>query len=148
MKKVIFALLLSSFSLSMAAQETTAKRSLTKEEYLRKARSQNTIAWFMAGGGFGLATAAIVIGISQVPEQIASGIFGVEDETSDSPDILAYAGTALMVGSVPFFIISGKNKKKAASISTSLIIERRSSVRNASLTQTGYPAISVKLNLR
>jgi len=61
--------------------------------------------------------------------------------------MLATAGVLAAAASIPFFIASGKNKKKARSISTGLKMENVPSLQRASLVNRSYPAVSIKVSL-
>jgi hypothetical protein len=55
-------------------------------------------------------------------------------------------GSASALGSIPLFIMSGKNKKRAAA-AVSLKMENYSRPYKQSLVQTSFPAVGVKLRL-
>jgi hypothetical protein len=96
-------------SLQVFSQETNPAQSLTKQDYLKKSKSQKTTASVLLGsgvlaGGIGLATGAgsVCVGCPEKPKDQSGWVI---------------AGGTLMVSSIPFFIASSKNKKKATSIS-------------------------------
>jgi hypothetical protein len=80
--------------------------------YLQRSRYQKTAAWLMLGGG----TALAVFGIQKAvnaPVIIPNGT-GKEGETGA---ILFFAGAGTVLGSIPLFIASGRNKRKGLSMS-------------------------------
>jgi hypothetical protein len=96
-------------SLQVFSQETNPAQSLTKQDYLKKSKSQKTTASVLLGsgvlaGGIGLAAGAgsVCVGCPEKPKDQSGWVI---------------AGGTLMVSSIPFFIASSKNKKKATSIS-------------------------------
>ena len=104
MKKLIICLLPLVLTISSFSQQTQ----FSKEDYLEKSKKQNTGAWVMLGTGTALATGGVVWGASK-------GVFCDCDYTG--PNIMFFTGLGLMVGSIPIFIASGKNKRKAMSMS-------------------------------
>jgi len=61
--------------------------------------------------------------------------------------VLATVGLLSTVTSIPFFIASGKNKRRASSISTSFKMENAQVVQRASFVKRSYPALSLKIGL-
>jgi len=120
---LVLALSLHSFS-----QEMAPKDSLTSDHYLKKSTSQKIAGFVFLGIG---ATTLAVLS---------------KGETDfDALPVLAIGGLTATLISVPLFISSGKNKRKAASLSVKK--ENAFLLRNRSVTQISFPAISVKFNL-
>lgn len=84
---------------------------VAKNVYLEKAKSQNTIGWVMLGGG---AVMTLVGGImfSNNFDVLGDG----DDASADAGAILFLGGIACSLGSIPLFIVSAHNKRKAAVI--------------------------------
>ena len=94
MKKIIaFVILLTIAKMNCFSQQSDSLKLISKTDYLRKGKIQKTAAWVLLGGGIVMA----VIGVSEFEP------------------LLATAGVLAAAGSIPFFIASGKNKKKARS---------------------------------
>src|SRR5436190_1275207 len=126
MKKIIaFVILLTIAKMNCFSQQSDSLKSISKTDYLRKGKIQKTAAWVLLGGGIAMA----VIGVSEFEP------------------LLATAGVLAAAGSIPFFIASGKNKKKARSMSTGFKMENAPSIQRASLINRSYPAVSIKLSL-
>lgn len=83
---------------------------LSKEEYLQKSKTQNTIGWILAGGG----TTMIVVGSIVFSK---GNYLGPDNGNTDTGGILIIAGLVADVASIPFFISSAHNSRKAATIS-------------------------------
>lgn len=85
----------------------------SKEYYLEKSRRQKEGAWVLLGLG-GLGT---VIGVIIFPENYGNTWFGDNNKSDDNNSIASIivtaAGVALMANSIPLFIKSAKNKKRA-----------------------------------
>ena len=111
MKKIVFPLALLLFIVKSFGQTPA----LSKDYYLKKSKTQKTVAWVMLGGGVAMTTVGIVT-ISNYDPSL-SDPFGVEQNTG--PAIVAIVGIASALGSIPFFISSAKNKRRALSIAIS-----------------------------
>ena len=92
------------------SQKTYLYPAFSKQDYLHKSKKQNTVAFVLLGSGVVL-VATSLIGDSN---DIIGGFFPAD---SWVPKVLFSAGAGCMIGSIPFFIISGKNKRKARSLS-------------------------------
>lgn len=147
MKKIILFGVLLIFSSTLFSQPTTTATPAVNTDYLKKSKNQKTTAWILLGGGTLLSAAGIAVGFNEVLVDI-SNIFSSEPEkTSNTGEILFYTGIASMAGSIPFFIASSKNRKKANSISASFKMENRPYVVQSIIIRTPYPALSVKIGL-
>jgi hypothetical protein len=82
----------------------------TGEYYLQKSKNQKTAAWIMLGGGIALSVVGIV-GVS-----VNYNLFE-ETSTEDTYAAITLIGTGLALGSIPLFIASGRNHRKAATLS-------------------------------
>lgn len=153
MKKVIiYAMLLAIPALSFT-QSTENNLPAVKTDYLKKSKNQKTAAWILLGGGFALTTTSVLLATPKAAEEISYSIgslFGGEpapevDYTVEN--ILFVTGAAAMIGSVPLFIASGKNKKKAMNMTTNIKMEKATIFEKQSFVQSSYPAIAFKINL-
>ena len=83
------------------------------DRLLKKSKNQKITAWSMLGGG----TLLLIIELAVSPDgeyyvyDQAGNI--MEDTPAPTSAYLAGVGLLSMVGSIPFFISSGKNKRKA-----------------------------------
>ena len=85
---------------------------LSKEDYLKKSKTQKTVGWVMLGGGVAMTTIGYVIINQQVNDDPLNAI-----TTGQGYVVLMIAGAATALGSIPFFISSAKNARRAAAIS-------------------------------
>lgn len=83
----------------------------TGEYYLQKSKSQKTAAWVMLGGGVALTI------VGAVGFTANSDLIFVENSTADAYAFVALVGAGLSLGSIPLFIASGRNHRKAATFS-------------------------------
>jgi len=124
-----------------------------KTDYLKKSKNQKTAAWILLGGGFALSTTSIVMASSKVTEDYVNIIAGVissepapqNDYTAEN--ILLVTGTAAMLGSIPLFIASKKNKRKAIAMTANIKMENVRMIQYQSFVQTSYPSIALKIKL-
>lgn len=108
----------------------------TKEYYLGKSKRQKTTGWILLGTG----TAAIVSGLLiEAPNR------GTGNSQSYTGGFLEVGGILSALTSIPFFIGSSKNKKKATTlaISTQRILQPRQN----SIVLQGLPTVSIMISL-
>jgi hypothetical protein len=111
MKLICLALLLC-FSISLFSQQTTPT---VNTDYLKKSKNQKTTAGVLLGGG----AALVLIGLAVYPKNYS--MFGGNSSSTENQAgvsaVIILAGSGSMLASIPFFIASSKNKKKAMSMS-------------------------------
>jgi hypothetical protein len=113
MKKILAGIAMVLISISGFSQQKEPVQPYTKQGYLQKSKNQKTVGWVLLGVGTAMLVTGILVGSSAEPGE---GIM----ETSTGEDI----GIALLVGglvtdliSIPFFISSANNARKAATLS-------------------------------
>ncbi len=131
-KLILFSLILVSF-LSSFSQQTNPSNALTREQYLQKSKHQKTAAWILLGGGIALGVTGVIVDAS--------------NWESSGGDVLLVLGGVSMISSIPLFIASGKNKKRAMAASASFKMEKTQVVHQLSFSQRVFPAVSLKINL-
>ncbi|PKB17654.1 hypothetical protein [Flavobacterium sp. 5] len=108
MKKFIFLTTALLFMIKVASQ-TTPNNEFTKDYYLQKSKNKKTTGWVLLSAGVGI-TIVGVIGFSST----------FDDWNNDSTDAYGYlmlGGPLVALGSIPFFISSGSNARKSATLS-------------------------------
>ena len=130
------------------SQQTT---SLTKADYLQKSKRQKTTAWILLGGGIATAITGIII-YDHAYNKAAKDdplltLFSLGTNVNPTGAIISLAGSLTSIGSVPLFIASAKNRRKAKSLSAGFKIERTLFIRGYVIAKTNYPALSLKINL-
>ncbi len=145
MSKMLFAIvLLLIFSISSSSQTTKPVQPL-KTDYLKKSKVQKTAAWIFLGGGGALLLTGFIIPQGEVTQE---NIFWFDEHKNDNiKSGLVLSGTLAMLGSIPFFIASSKNKTKAEGMVVLLKTEKLTSFRYQSFKQNSYPALSVRITL-
>lgn len=107
MKKIAFALALLLFFVESFGQ-APARPAFSKGYYLEKSKNQKTAAWILLAGGTAMAAA----GALAFNQNYDSG----SNSATDISGVLLLSGIVADIVSIPFFISSSKNKRKAASI--------------------------------
>ncbi len=113
MKKIFFTLTLLLFMIKSFSQTPA----LSKDYYLQKSKNQKTVAWVMLGGGVAMTTIGLVIVNKHVNDDPIDALNNLG--TVGGSSILALAGIGTALGSIPFFISSAKNKRRALSVAIS-----------------------------
>ena len=108
MKKIIFITTALLFTLKVACQ-TVPNTEFTKDYYLQKSKNQKTAAWILLSVGSTM-TVVGVIGFSSTFDDWS-------DNSTDAYGYLMLGGPLVALGSIPFFISSGSNARKAATLS-------------------------------
>jgi hypothetical protein len=86
----------------------------TRDYYLTKSKNQKTMGWIMLAGGTGLVIAGIAVGNGDNNNDPNELDFG---PNFDAGLWLLGGGLVVGAGSIPFFISSANNARRAASIS-------------------------------
>jgi hypothetical protein len=142
----IFVLLL---TLSAASYTQQINPSLTKQDYLKKSKNQKKAALIMLGGGAALVVAGFVFpkGESEGFTGSYYGLSNVVEEFENDGIKAAIRGTGVlsMLGSIPLFIASVKNKRRAMSLSFD--IQKTPQLQNNKFIDQSIPSINLKLSL-
>lgn len=142
MNKIIFFATFFLLSAPSFSQQVTHSQLPAHENYLKKSKTQKTVGWILLGGGATMITASLLIMNNKVNED-PLGVL-VSDEASASV-ILGLGGIASALASIPFFIASGKNKRRAAAVSFKM--EKANIVNQWAFSNNPYPALSIRVRL-
>ena len=129
MKKSIICTMLLIFSITTFCQDIPPASPMTQQDYLKKSKTQKTIGFVLIGVG-----AATLIAISG----------GNTDLGTVGP--LAVIGTVCILTSIPVFIASGKNKRRAKNASLSFNFEKLRFIQPARISFPAVPGIALKLH--
>ena len=137
MKKVMIYFLLFDLPAVSFCQKTNDSVAPIKIDYMQKSKNQKTAAWILLGGGAALIGTGFIVGD------------GKEASFDDAATGAVVAGVGLLsaIGSIPLFIASGKNKRKAMNMSTVIKMEKATIIERQSFVQSSYLAIAFKINL-
>ena len=109
-------------------QKTNDSVPVVKTDYLAKSKSQKTAAFILLG-----------IGVTTLT------IAAVGDLDLDILGTVVIVGGVATIASIPLFIASGKNKRKAMKATTSIKMESIPLHQAQSFIQNSYPAFSVNI---
>ncbi len=142
MKKIIlFLAFFSMLTKGFNQQVEEPKMELTKQEYLKKSKSQKTAGRILLGGGGILIGAGLLTNLSNG----LGNLFVEESQKNSSGDIFTVLGVISIAGSIPLLISAGKNKRKALSLS---VKNQPSQVlQNNRLYSKIIPSLTFKINL-
>jgi len=142
MKKIIlFLAFFSMLTKGFSQQAEEPKMELTKQEYLKKSKSQKTVGRILLGGGGILIGAGLLTNLSNG----LGNLFVEESQKNSSGDIFTVLGVISIAGSIPLLISAGKNKRKALSLS---VKNQPSQVlQNNRLYSKIIPSLTFKINL-
>ncbi|MBK8605497.1 MAG: hypothetical protein IPN82_01275 [Chitinophagaceae bacterium] len=142
MKKIIlFIAFFSMLTKGFNQQVEEPKMELTKQEYLKKSKSQKTAGRILLGGGGILIGAGLLTNLSNG----LGNLFVEESQKNSSGDIFTVLGVISIGGSIPLFISAGKNKRKA--ISLSVKNQPSQVLQNNQLYTKMTPSLTFKINL-
>lgn len=125
------------FFVTNGFSQTKPTSKFTKEYYLQKSKDQNTAAWILLGSG----TAITLAGIVYANESSKDNSFGLAD---DGAYFMILGGTATDLVSIPFFISSGSNARKAANFTINaqpLLFPKQNNI-----ARNYNPSLSIKIN--
>ncbi len=105
MKKIFLSFLLSLFITISFGQAITNQKD-SRDYFLKRAKSQRTVAWVLFGGGTTLFIGGALVSVNKY------GFFG----RTNAWDYISVAGLVADIVSIPFFISAHHNKKKATSV--------------------------------
>ena len=151
MKKVFAVAILLAIATNAFSQHADSLRSVARTEYLRKSKNQKTAAWVLLGGGVAMFITGSIIyndAYNKAAEQDPLGtLLSYGTNVNPTGGYIALAGTLAALGSIPLFIASGKNKKRAMAISTGFKLEKASVLQGTAMIRKSYPALSLKIGL-
>jgi hypothetical protein len=142
MKKIVLILLLLSFTFSGYSQRII-KETSEANYYLQKSKKQKTAAWILLSGGTVMCASGYIFFIYESFQ--GDGIYGTKAKLALA---MFYGGGAAIVGSIPLFIASARNKGIATSVTTGLKMEKTISQLQPDFVKATYPALSLNINLR
>ncbi len=145
MKKTVLFSVVICFTIAVAGQAVTDSSNMLKPDayqlgqaYLKKSKNQNITAWILLSAGGILTTAGILVG-RQDAINSAENLVVPEVYTET---VLVLSGALAIITSVPFFIISKKNKRKAQ-----LYLSEQHVLFNPNITMGKLYAVGVRITL-
>ena len=130
MKKIMIYFLLLALPATSFCQNANDSVPVVKTDYLAKSKSQKTAAFILLGIGVTTLTVA-----------------AVGDLDLDVLGTVVIVGGAATIASIPLFIASGKNKRKAMKASAFIKMETIPLLHKQSFEPKSFPAFSVNFSL-
>jgi hypothetical protein len=146
MKKIIVSLTALIIGMSCFCQHADSLQSI-KAEYLKQSKNQKTAAWVLLGGGIAMTITGMIIFSNDYNNAVLDDPWAVGTNTNPTGAVIGTVGLLSCAGSIPLFVASGKNKKRAMAISTSFKLEKASVIQGPAFVKKSYPALSVKIGL-
>ena len=148
MKKVTTSLLFLLYMAICFGQQTTQKHGFAKTDYLFKSKKQKTIGWILIATGAAMFTVSAL-----VPEGDPTGEISYPclcrdvHQNDDIKGALGLTGIVSALASIPFFIASGKNQRKAKAASLFINAESRQALAGSTIRKIYFPAIGMRVTL-
>jgi len=139
MKKLTLIIAMIVFFFESFSQQTQPTPSIRQQDYLKKSKKQKTAAWISLGVG----TAFVIAGAAIPKNETEGAIFPSENEYFKAAFYLV--GSVSILASIPYFIGSAINKRKAASLSVNIL--RLQQANKNGLVYMQMPAVSLRVNL-
>lgn len=122
---------------------------LTKDEYLKKSKRQQTTGILLVCGGALVTTIGGAVALASTPFAILERAGGTNGGTKslETGSIVLFSGLTIMAGSVPFFIASGKNKKLSRRANITFNLSQLPAEASVVYKQKQVPSIGVSIRL-
>ena len=146
MRQTIICTMMLLVALSSFSQPTNPRPSFTQEDYLKKSKNQNRAGNVLLLGGVGLMVGSFVIPNGELVDD-GICVWGYCDDKYQNDGIKSavfIVGGLAALSSIPVFIIAGKNRRQAATLSFKN--ENTDQLQNQNLVYTSVPALKVNVN--
>jgi len=149
MKKITILSLVLAFAITSFCQQAAQKSAFTPTDYLQKSKKQKKAAVILLVAGAGLIVTAVVIPNGELTyDGICLGAWCSDKYKNDGiRAAFALSGITSMLGSIPFFIASGKNKKRAARASVFINMEKTPVLQGMAFKNQSFPVLGISLGL-
>jgi len=144
---ILIPILLVLFVAATGQQTPVTSPVLTKTDYLKKSKNQKNVAWVLLGGGATLVLTGIIIPKGEItnPDCVFCAEEKIEYKNDGIKSTLGLTGVLSMIGSIPFFIASKNNNKRAMSVSFKN--ETASQLVKSNLVYRYLPSLNIKIRL-
>jgi hypothetical protein len=147
MKKMIFSTMMLAFAASSFGQQTAPKQNPNWQEsdYYKKSKSQKTLAWVFLGTGTAMIVGGMIAHFNYINDE--NNPFAGIDGTFTTGEAIAGAGLLVASGSIPFFISSAKNKRRAKEGSVFIDMEHAEILQGTAFSSRSFPAVGFRIRL-
>lgn len=148
MKLFLFMVITLLLAAIICYSQQPSSQSLNETNYLLKSKHQKTAAWVLLAGGATLTTVGLIVGVNSAANELVQIITDEKDDGSFvAGEVMFAAGLASIIGSVPLFLASGRNKRKAGEVTLSMKIETVPIVKASLMNSYRYPAVSLRITV-
>ena len=149
MKKIIILTWLLAFaSTSFGQQPAASKTALTQTDYLKKSKKQKQAGFILSGAGAGLIIASFIIPRGELESGICIGLYCDEKYKNDGiKSAFLIAGAVTALSSIPLFIVSGMNRKKANTAAVFIDMKNVPVLQQTMISNQSYPVLKLKISL-
>ncbi len=141
MKNILLAVCMIALASPGWTQVNKTDSSNMKSYYLKKSQSQKKTGFILLGVGLGCAAVGGILAANPDPDEI------IDDNTIAGGGLILGGGVTALA-SIPFFISSSGNMKKASSFSAGIKVDKAVPDGVFRTTHTYYPALSFKVSLK
>ena len=147
MKNFIILTMLLAFATVSFGQQIAPKQDINWKEsdYYKKGKKQKTVAWILLGGGVALFTGGLIAHFHYVNDtgDVLAGVY----TGPSTGEVVAIVGAVVAGGSIPFFIASSKNMKKAKAGSVFIDMEKAPVLQGTVFSNRSFPAVGFRVRL-
>jgi len=147
MKQIILCTVLVAIAATSFSQQINTSKPVTRFDYLQKSKNQKSAAFALLIGG----AVIDIIGLATFPKDYVyidlwgTGNSHETESKANTSGVLLLVGTVSMLGSIPLFISSHVNHKKA--INLTIDTQQLRQLKSSSFQTVNYPALSMKIRL-
>src|SRR4249920_474227 len=116
MKNIIAFLVVFIIGMNCFCQQIESLHSIQKTDYLQKSKNQKTAAWLLLSGGIAMTVTGMVIYQNAYNSAVEDNPWYFGTDANPAGAVIATVGLLSCAGSIPLFIASGKNKKRARAV--------------------------------
>lgn len=114
------------------------------KDYLQKARNQHTAGWLLLGCGTTLTIIGLVVGGNDIEGAVEDFFSGTATRSGGSGEVIFYTGLVAMAGSIPLFIASSRNRKKAVAV-LSIKFDNATLIRKVAYVNKTLPSLTLQI---
>lgn len=144
---VIMMVVLIVFTTIGYCQPITPLSQPVENEYLLKAKKQNSAAKVLLITGGAFSVTGFALGAANVWDEIGASIDNRRDGGYVTGMVFMITGAVAMASSIPLFIAASKNRRRSTTGSVSLVMNEHYEIRHVSMITNRHPALSLKINL-
>lgn len=144
--RVIFLLLLLLQGITLFSQVQTSPMTV-KEDYLKKSKNQKKVANILLIGGGALVATGLIFPRGEEERDMSAFYIYANYKNDGISAVLILTGTVAMLSSVPFYLASSKNKRRARAITVNMQNQDILIPSNSTLILKRQPSVTLKLPL-